>query len=276
MKSIKTLVYSSLLLFLFAALLVSCSSEEETSARLVISMIDSPGDYRAVNIDIQGISVHASADAEEEDGDWIDLEGGDVGVKNILDYTSGTELTLADTDFPVGTISQIRLHLGENNTLDIEEENETSIRTEDLKVPSGGSSGLKLKVNETLEAGVTYKITLDFDVNKSIVATGNGKYLLKPVIRVITDATTGSIRGNVSPASENVAVYVIYDEKDTVGSSYAGEGINNYLVSGIPEGIYTVALDPGINSDYNPVSIKNVEVNIGLATDVQPVTLELK
>ena len=274
MVPFKSLYHHGILVALLSAMLFSCSSEEDTSARLVITMVDSPGDYTAVNIDIQGISVHSSSSADEEDGDWIELDGGDVGIKNILDYTSGTELTLADTDFPAGTISQIRLQLGENNTLDIEQEDE-SIISEDLKVPSGGSSGLKLKVNETLEAGVTYKFTLDFDVNKSIVATGNGKYILKPVIKVITEATSGAVRGTVTPASENVAVYII-NEEDTVGSSFAGEGVETYLVTGIPEGTYSVAFDPGSTSDYDQYTVKNVTVDIGFTTEVEPVSLQLK
>jgi hypothetical protein len=36
-------------------------------------------------------------------------------------------------------------------------------------------------------------------VEKSIVETGNGKYILKPVIKIYTEALSGSIQGVVQP-----------------------------------------------------------------------------
>jgi hypothetical protein len=55
--------------------------------------VDNTGDYKEVNVDIQGIAVHTNGDAEEIDVGWIELAGGNVGVKNLLNFTRGTELT---------------------------------------------------------------------------------------------------------------------------------------------------------------------------------------
>ncbi|MDZ7625664.1 MAG: DUF4382 domain-containing protein [Ignavibacteriaceae bacterium] len=52
----------------------------------------------------------------------------------------------------------------------------------DLEVPSGSQSGLKLIHQFTIEEGKLYELLLDFNVEKSIVITGNGRYLCKPTI----------------------------------------------------------------------------------------------
>ena len=68
----------------------------------------------------------------------------------------------------------------------------------------------------------------------------------------------------------------IINEEDTIGSSFAGEGVETYLVTGIPEGTYSVAFDPGSTSDYDQYTVKNVTVDIGFTTEVEPVSLQLK
>ena len=96
-----------------------------------------------------------------------------------MKLTGGLEAILADVELPAGNISQIRLILGENNSLTI------NGQTQNLTIPSGSQSGLKLNVNIELVEGITYKILLDFEAAKSVVEAGNsGIYNLKPVIRV--------------------------------------------------------------------------------------------
>jgi hypothetical protein len=53
----------------------------------------------------------------------------------------------------------------------------------DLETPSAEQSGLKIKIDKNL-GFTTDSLTLDFDADKSILETGNGKFILKPVIKV--------------------------------------------------------------------------------------------
>jgi hypothetical protein len=268
----------SILAILFPLFLsLGCGdSEHADRARLIITLVDNPADYTAVNVDIEQVRVHTSdGEQEEDDGRWVDIENSDIGVVNLLDYTGGTELILADTDFPVGKISQIRLVLGEDNALVVGDGAPV-----DLQTPSAQQSGLKLNVHETLVGGVTYIFRLDFDAARSVVKTGNGKYILKPVIRVVTDADGGAIKGMVYPATENVLVMVT-DGNAEVGSSYAPQNAAAFLISGIPEGNYTVVFTPGETGDppapseYAPRNLGDVEVRTGQVTDLGEVTLEL-
>ena len=252
------------LVVIMFGLFISCDSSQDMTSRIVVSMVDSPGDYDEVNIDVQTVELHISS--TETDG-WITLDNPNTGVVNILELTNGVSLIIGDSEIPAGRLSQMRVILGENNSLVIGDE------IHDLKVPSGSQSGLKLQIQETLEEGITYQLKLDFDASKSIVRRGNGGYILKPVINVIEEAVSGAIRGNVEPAAENIAVYAI-QENDTIRSSYAGIDQSGYLLEGLPEGTYRVAFDPGSDSSLSGTEVENVEVTIGQTTTIQTVTLQ--
>jgi len=131
--------------------------------------------YESVNIDIVKVSIHTSTDSAETSG-WFDLET-NGGVYDLLDYDSGNDTLIGfDSLLQVQTISQIRLLLGDNNTI------VDGGETFDLDTPSGQTSGLKIQVHAELLPNISYKVLLDFDSEKSIIETGNGKYKLKPVI----------------------------------------------------------------------------------------------
>ncbi|MBS0000821.1 MAG: DUF4382 domain-containing protein [Cyclobacteriaceae bacterium] len=265
MKMNRNFLLPALLTFLMFA---GCTDDDQT-ARLRITLVDDPGDYDAVNVDIQGVSVHTNENAGENDNGWVLLENSNVGVKNLLDYTGGVELTLADTDFPAGRISQIRLLLGDNNSVTIDG------NTEPLETPSAQQSGLKLQVHEFLKGGIAYEFKLDFEAARSVVTTGAGTKILKPVIKVFTKAVSGSITGSVLPAEENVAVSVM-DGSDIIATTYAPAGMSDFLFANVQEGIYTVTFDPGELSDYASVAVENVGVMIGEVTNLGEIDLVLK
>lgn len=132
--------------------------------------------YEHVYIDIQKVSFHTSADTSVNGG-WVELET-NAGIYDLLDYENGNDTIIGfDPVLEVQTISQIRLLLGPDNTI-VE-----SGETYDLETPSAQTSGLKIQVNAPLEPNKAYKVVLDFDVDKSILKTGNDKYKLKPVIK---------------------------------------------------------------------------------------------
>ena len=266
----KTKIFLLALIATVGWLGTSCNKENTSAtSRLIITLTDSPGDYDEVNVDVQEVKVHVSSDAEDDDSGWITLDNPNTGVVNLLNLTNGDSIVIGDSEIPAGKISQIRLVLGPENTLVIDEDEF------DLEVPSGQQSGLKLQVHKTLEGGIAYSIKLDFDAAKSVIKRGNsGKYGLKPVIRVITKAVSGAIRGEVMPAEENIAVFAIQGE-DTL-SSYAAAGQSAYLIEAVPAGTYKVLFDPGEDSIYDKDSVENVEVMVNQITSVEAVTLPLK
>lgn len=249
------------LLSLVSVFLVCCDSDDEKTAKVQVWLTDAPGDYQEVNIDIQGVAVHVG-DNDEESG-WRSLPARE-GVYNLLDLTNGLDTLLGEVEIPAGKISQVRLVLGDDNTVKVNGD------VFDLSTPSAQQSGLKLQVHQTLSAGITYKILLDFDVARSIVTTGNGSYKLKPVIRSIAEAQDGAIRGIVTPAASTPAVYAIVGQ-DTVGTTYA-DSEGRFLIRGLSTGTYDVSFAPNFN--YLSTTKSGVQVTVGNVTDVGTVTIE--
>jgi len=246
------------LVFIAAFGLWACSSDDQ-SARLEIRLTDAPGDYEGVYVDIQGVEINS----ESGESGWKQLEV-NKGVYNLIEFTNGMDTLLATAVLPAGKISQIRLKLGEDNTVMIDG------NIKDLVTPSGQQSGVKLNVHAELVEGITYKLWLDFDAARSVVETGSGKYNLKPVIRTYTEAQSGAIKGVVTPAESLPAVFAITGV-DTVATTYADEA-GKFLLQGVPEGTYIVSFDP--KEGFEPFQKTDVNVSTGAVTDLGTVALQ--
>lgn len=252
------------LLLAFSLLnLLACSKDDSSGmARIQVRLTDDPADYDEVNIDVRDVQVNP----DNDDEGWISLEGVQPDIYNLLELTNGIDAILADSELPAGRLTQLRLILGGNNTVVI------GNRTEDLKTPSGQQSGLKVNIQENLEEGVTYTILLDFDAAKSVVEAGNsGQFLLKPVIRAITEAASGSIRGTLLPAG--VQAVISAENGNDSYSTFADEN-GRFLIRGLPPGTYTVRIEPDSESGLMEKTFMDVEVVLGEVTDLGTIDLE--
>lgn len=250
--------FSALLVALCLLGMAACNKDQETigKATLQVRLTDAPGDYEAVYIDLQGIEINPSETSDETAG-WVRLKNTQAGVYDLLKLTNGLDTLLASEVIPAGKIEQIRLILGNKNSVKV---NGT---TYTLKTPSSQQSGLKLKVNTTLQEGIIYTMLLDFDAAKSVVQTGSsGNYNLKPVIRTIVEAKSGAIKGSVTPIQQ-AAVYAITGI-DTVGTYTDASGA--FLIKGLTGGTYKVVFDRG--SEWPTETVDQVSVSIGAVTDI--------
>ncbi len=241
--------------------LMSCSSSDgPKNAYLEVRLTDAPGDYQEVNIDIQDVQINS--DANSNSG-WKSLNV-QKGVYNLLKFTNGLDTLLGGIELPAGKVSQIRLVLGDNNTVKIADQ------SFNLTTPSAQQSGLKILVDTQLSAGITYKITLDFDAAQSIVQTGSSKYILKPVIHSVVEAQSGAIKGMISPIASSPAVYAIIGT-DTIESTYADTLTGKFLLKGLAAGTYSVSFSP--DTTYLPRTIDGISVTIGTVTDLGTVQI---
>ncbi len=72
--------------------------------------------------------------------------------------------------------------------------------TRPLQIPGGSSSGLKIKQNFTITEMQAASFVVDFDLRQSIRSPGkSGKYMLKPVMRMVSVNGVGNIQGYVDP-----------------------------------------------------------------------------
>jgi hypothetical protein len=252
--------------FLIPILFVACTDSTSTEkGTLRVSLTDSPATYDAVYVDIQRVEVNRTTDAGESG--WINVMDQPVRL-NLLSLVNGVDSLLGEIELSPGMYRQIRLILGPDNDIVV---NGTSYP---LSTPSAEQTGLKLSMNAQIESGVTYDLLLDFDAAKSIVRRGAPQgpatYLLKPVIRMITSATSGAISGVVSPISAASNVYVIAGT-DTM-TTYADSLSGGFLIRGVPSGTHTVTF-LSKNPAYRDSTRTGVSVSTGSNTNLGTITL---
>lgn len=246
---------------------ISCQKNEsgsgDDSARLQVHLTDNPNlNLSEVWVDVKGIEIGM------EDTGMITLAGTRTGVYNLLELTNGRDTMLTDAQIPAGRISQIRLVLGTNNYAITK----TGERIE-LTTPSAQQSGLKVQVQQTVTGGMLYRLMLDFDAAKSIVQAGNsGKYILKPVLRILSFVPSGGIvKGIVTPDSVRTAIYAIKGA-DTIATSYSDRTMRGaYLFYDIPAGSYNFSYVP--QDTIHKSTQRNVSVTLGQTTTVDTVKL---
>jgi len=254
MKLVKT---PALFFFSFVLILSSCSKENSkttaSKARMQVYLTDDPAIYDAVIIDVKDIKINYSSDTANG---WTSIANQHPGSYDILRLVNGTDTLLADAELEQGRIEQIRLILGPDNFVKV---NGQTIR---LETPSAQQSGLKLNIHQDVTAGILYKLLLDFDAARSIVKTGNGKYMLKPVIRTSMEATGGSIRGYVLPNTVSTSVFAIQGS-DTVAGTNTANG--SYLLRGLNAGSYYLSFVPA-DTTYSRQTKTGITVTSGQVT----------
>jgi len=240
---------SFVVLFFMMIATVGCKKDNndfgDGTSRVTFKLTDAPGPYDEVNVEITGLQVIINDSI-------VDLEV-EEGVYNLLDFVNGQDTLIVEDEVPSGKLSQVRLILGDENTIKIGEE------TYECKTPSAQQSGLKLNVHADFLQGVAYEYTIDFDAARSIVETGNGKFILKPVLRVFTNSVSGAIKGVVRPIEAKPVVHAINEAKDTT-SVLADPVTGNFMFMGMGAGTYKVSfipLDPFKDSLLTGIQVKN-------------------
>jgi hypothetical protein len=149
---------------------IACNKESRTST-LHVKLTDAPGDWQEVNIDLKAVNVNFNDDS----AGWVSLQAKDT-IYNLLGLQNGLDTLIAQGTFPINTVKEIRLVLGDNNTIKVNDQ------LYPLTIPSGSTSGLKIKVNKKLNATLE-TIVLDFNAGASVTEEQDG-FKLRPVITV--------------------------------------------------------------------------------------------
>ena len=116
--NLKSLIVSGIIIFSLV-FIQSCSNDKSNdTARVQLILVDDPGDYLEVNVEIIDIQYNSS---DNEDG-WMSFtsESGYPINVDLTELIAGNSLLLTDQIIPSGMLKQIRLVLSDNNTLKIE------------------------------------------------------------------------------------------------------------------------------------------------------------
>jgi hypothetical protein len=264
-KNMKNIFVLSI--FFLAVIFSSCKKNNSAGDsmngpyKMSVYLTDDPTKYDKIYLDIK--SVQIKKDNDDSENGWQTIHITRTGVFNLLKFTNGADTILATDAIASSKVSQVRVILGTNNSVVIKGVSYP------LETPSAQESGLKINIDADLVAGIEYKIWLDFDAARSIVTTGNGKYILKPVIRAFVKSFSGSVKGIVLPLNINATVYAI-NNSDTVASAMPDTLTGAFLIPGLRQGNYMISVNSNsyVNATYNNVSVTNENV-----TDIGTVQL---
>lgn len=265
----KTLRFLFVLLSVVAGgsfIFLSCNKSSSSGAgHLQVMLTDGPASYDAVYIDVEKVEVNVSSDTGTGSG-WQTVNLLRPGLYNLLKFKNGIDTALAAADLPAGMLSQMRLVLGSNNTVVI------NGQSYPLTTPSAQQSGLKFNIHAALTAGIEYRLWIDFDANRSIVSTGSGKYLLKPVIRTYSAAVGGSIKGYALPFAAKPQVWATMGTDSLLALPDSATGY--YFFGGVNAGTWNL-LFHAQDSTYKDTTFA-VTVSTGVVTNAGTVTLPKK
>ncbi|HQU74423.1 MAG: DUF4382 domain-containing protein [Calditrichaeota bacterium] len=257
----KRFIIPFLLSLIFAGLMAGCNQQEEPlggapeTATLNLLLTDAPGDYDAILITFSQISANL-------DSNWITFLDTPRTV-DLLAWQNGRTLLVGSEDIPAGRLHQVRLLVDSARVV-------VDGVSYNLEVPSGAQTGLKLNVQSDIPADAIYELVLDFDAGRSVLRTGNGRYKLKPVIRAMPRAVTGSITGTIVNG-EHLPVAYAMAGPDTITSSLADPFTGSFQLAFLPEGVYSVSISDTTGRGFVEDS---VSVRSGNSTDLGSIILQ--
>lgn len=239
----------------------SDSGNAPVGGTLKVNLVDAPGDYDAVWIEIDRVEVHRAG--EDSSSGWHVVRS-NPGTYDLLQLRNGVSAALVDGQLPPGDYTQMRLVLGAGCSVDVDGQ------SHELSVPSGMRSGLKLNHPFTIGDDAIYEVTLDFDAARSIHRTGNGRYMLRPVIRAMAVVTSGSLRGVAMPIEARAAITAVAgtDTFTAVADTTSGA----YRFPCLPEGTYDLDF-AATSGAYRDTTLFGVPVVRMQTTVVDTVTL---
>lgn len=239
----KSTVLISVFILLCGLLCFTPGCTPQGTGTLQLNLTDQPAEdeYQEVFITFSQISVHRGEEEDsleslqdEENGNdenemngngWIVISEEEQGFDLLLLQDGKFEL-LAEEDLREGIYTQIRLKIVAGDDENGEPKTYVRLVGDDTKyplfVPSGPQSGLKLIHPFRIIAGAETVLFLDFDAKKSIVRTGNGLFILKPTIAVLSEFSyKQGIKGQVVSAAGDEPV------GDATVAAYAADSGQN-------------------------------------------------
>lgn len=213
--------------------------------------------YTAIYVTIDEVQVNRKDRSSSGNSGWTTVATPGQ-TYNLLTLVNGATAVLGDSELAAGAYRQIRLILGRdaesgNNISGVPHPyanyvilNDGSGTVEELTIPSGFQTGIKLVHNFNVLENSVVELVLDFDACRSVVEAGNGNFLLKPVIRVIDTDNKWTVYGDVTDAATGEPV------TGALVSAQVSDGLSATIVRSTltsaesdEQGQYNLTVSPG-------------------------------
>lgn len=283
--------------FTLAACGSSGGPDEEKIGLVTIGITDAPVDeVSAVVVEFTGVTLKPSS------GDEIIITFDAPKNFDLLTLTGGlTAELLQETEVPVGTYNWVRLAVNAEFDSVFDSWAMTPAGQVELRVPSGGNSGLKLVSGFTVTQNQSTNLVIDWDLRKALTdPLGQPGFHLRPALRVTDLASYGALTGTLAEALVtdesctndlaldtgnavylyNDVVNVPADIGDVVTEPFATatvsqnvDGVYVYEVNFLSVGKYTAAFtcqasddDPAIDDDIVFSAPQTLMIDDGVTT----------
>jgi Domain of unknown function (DUF4382) len=287
---------TAVLIAAFLAAGCGSSSSNGTQPGIVNLTVSDPptcaapsGPFSHVFVTVTDVKIHTSSSAGANDSGFIDLTPNLKNNPQQVDLLAqaSTECFLATLgpkiEIPAGSYQQIRVFLAldgasiTNNQCASAPGNTANcvVLTSDgsvhgLQLASEAQSGLKIPSgqiaggNFTIASGQNKDLDIDFNACASIVATGNGQFILKPVLHAGEVGQSSAINGSVVDSATGKPVVggttvVALEQKDAAGvdrviMSTLTDANGNFSLCPVPTGTFdlVIAAVNGAGVFYSP------------------------
>lgn len=135
-------------------------------------LTDAPDDFDEVWVDVNSVELAFGADGA---GGWNTISSAPTSL-DLLALQNDVTQALGDAQLEPGYYGQLRFIVSESYVIQDGER-------EELTIPSGTQTGIKLNLDFEIEADTSYALVLDFDAAASIRRTGAG-LKMQPVIHL--------------------------------------------------------------------------------------------
>ena len=215
-------------------------------AGITVKMTDAPGDYAALNVEIERVEIYS------ESSGWVELSN-ESQIVNVLELTNGVETTLASsTRLEAGIYTQVAVYFGSDNSIQVQQNGEF------VSLEIGGEGMIVSDIHAEVAAGASAEVLLDFNVAESVVLI-NGEFVLNPVVETIADAETG-LQGHVE--GDAFAHVTLTGASDSFMAYTNANG--QFLIRGMSEGSYTLTIEAQGESSAEGNLGANLELGLGI------------
>ena len=256
----------------------SSSSTDSTSTTsstgtINVALTDaSTTDYQAIYVTVKQVEVH------KDGGESWDVISSPNKTYNLLELVNGVREELALATLTSGHYTQMRLILADtpDDSLNIRSVKhpygnyfiDSSGVSNELKVPSGYQTGIKIVKGFDINANETTELILDFDATRSIVKAGkSGKWLLKPTIKMLATKECSIIAGNAGAEGILVSAQIYNssattkEEQVQIQAATVSDASGNYKLFLEPGSYTLVGYKDGYSTYYKNTKVVTTSGN---------------
>lgn len=225
-----------------------------------------------VYADIASVSVAVTDVDGTSDEQWLEVDNA-KGVFNLYKLSNGAHQSLGAKKMSAGTITQIKITLGNNNYI-VKANAEKPTQTDSIKIdfPKNFNPEVIIPLDVLMENSIITNLAVDFDMVRSLWVDADKTIYFAPKVRVYNYGYSSALRGSVTPA-DSVNFVAMIKEKDTVFTHPVTSG--SFQVDGLSQGQWKIVINALPDTKYTDTTFTK-QVDKSGVIQIDAVQLPLK